>query len=95
VTIDGTSILKDEGWREVKLGAVFHFWEVSGEVKAREISYRAGLWKAEEMWEALSLETRRRGIDTIYEDVDVVFGGRCCLDMESCTNPLSLCDTDC
>jgi len=75
VTIDGTSILKDEGWREVKLGAVFHFWEVSGEVKAREKSYRAGLWKAEEMGEALSLETRRRGIDTIYEDVFCCFWG--------------------
>lgn len=74
VTIDGTTILTEEGWREVKVGAVFRFGPVRGEVKAQEISYRAGLWKAEEMGEALWAETRRRGIDTVYEDVEVVIG---------------------
>ena len=74
-SIDGTTILTREGWKEVKLGAVFRFGEVSGEVKVRNISYQAGLWKAEEVDEVLWVETRKRGIDTVYEDVEVGIGG--------------------
>lgn len=74
VSIDGTSVLTREGWKEVKLGAVFQFGEVSDEVKAKNLSYCAGLWKADEVGEALWAETRRRGIDTVYEDVEVVIG---------------------
>lgn len=74
VSIDGTSVLTREGWKEVKLSAVFRFGEVSDEVKAQDLSYCVGLWKAEEVGEALWAETRKRGIDTVYEDVEVGIG---------------------
>ncbi|MGQ9585119.1 MAG: hypothetical protein ACUVXG_06925 [Anaerolineae bacterium] len=75
VSVDGTTILTREGWKEVKVGAVFRFERgVEGEVKARELSYCAGLWKPEEIGEALWAETRRRGIDTVQEDVAVGIG---------------------
>ena len=74
VSIDGTSILTREGWKEVKLGAVFRFRKASDEVKAQGLSYCAGLWKAEGVGEALWAETRKRGIDTVYEDVEVGIG---------------------
>ena len=42
-SIDGTTILTREGWKEVKLGAVFQFGEISAEMKGRNISYQAGI----------------------------------------------------
>lgn len=47
---------------------------VSDEVKAQGLSYCAGLWKAEEVGEALWAEARKRGKDTVYEDVEVGIG---------------------
>lgn len=75
VSVDGTTILTREGWKEVQVGAVFRFERgVGGEVKARELSDCVGLWKPEEVGEALGAETRRRGIDTVQEDVAVGIG---------------------
>ena len=43
-------------------------------MKAQKLSYCAGLWKADGLDEALWAEMRRRGIDTVHEDVEVVIG---------------------
>lgn len=52
-------------------------WGVSVDgttILTRELSDCAGLWKPEEVGEALGAETRRRGIDTVQEDVAVGIG---------------------
>jgi hypothetical protein len=75
VSVDGTTVhTREGGWKEVKVGAVFHFESRREEVKATELSYVAGLWPAEAVGEALWAETRKRGIDTVYEDVAVGIG---------------------
>jgi len=74
VSLDGTMV----NIREVKIGAVFNFWEEEKgegrEVRMGEISYRAGLWSGEEIGRAIWAETSKRGLEAEEIEVGVADG---------------------